>query len=220
MFIMISMFLKFQQWRYRVWWADKTRLLQHWNWYVTCNWLFFMHSCTGGDQMTAACIRGCKRIVKNSFNDIEKLEGITALLEDWHASTSHEMVMNLPVHKNYIISSTGCGEQVHTTFLPWKGTFTWVCTWTAVIGDVLSGVYRLNTWKWWQQNKALLEIWNGFIPSNSSQKLCYRGIYSISTGKIPSKPGKAITTEVGKNNQHAWKSRKKYSMRFVYGVPI
>lgn len=35
--------------------------------------------------MTAARVRGCRRVMSNSPTDVGRLEGITALLEDWHA---------------------------------------------------------------------------------------------------------------------------------------
>ena len=35
--------------------------------------------------MTAARVRGCQRLMSNSGNDIERLEGVTGILEDWHA---------------------------------------------------------------------------------------------------------------------------------------
>ena len=39
----------------------------------------------GGDQMTAARTRGCKRIRSNAERGKERLEGFHALIEDWHA---------------------------------------------------------------------------------------------------------------------------------------
>lgn len=35
--------------------------------------------------MTAARVRGSKRIMSNSETDVDRLEGLTALVEDWHA---------------------------------------------------------------------------------------------------------------------------------------
>ena len=40
----------------------------------------------GGDQLTAARIRGCKRLCSNGERGKERLDGLTALVEDWHAS--------------------------------------------------------------------------------------------------------------------------------------
>ena len=34
--------------------------------------------------MTAARIRSCQRLISNSGTDVERLEGVTALVEDWH----------------------------------------------------------------------------------------------------------------------------------------
>ena len=44
--------------------------------------------CTGGDQLTVARIRGSQRIRSNSEVDIERLEGFTAMIEDWHAKVA------------------------------------------------------------------------------------------------------------------------------------
>ncbi len=38
----------------------------------------------GGDQLTAARIRGSQRIVSNSERGKDKLEGFVAVVEDWH----------------------------------------------------------------------------------------------------------------------------------------
>ena len=38
----------------------------------------------GGDQLTVARIRSSQRIVKNSERGLERLEGLTAVVEDWH----------------------------------------------------------------------------------------------------------------------------------------
>lgn len=46
---------------------------------------FHVHIIVGGDQMTAARVRGCQRLMSNSGDDIERLEGMTAIVEDWHA---------------------------------------------------------------------------------------------------------------------------------------
>lgn len=35
--------------------------------------------------MTAARVRGSQRLMSNSSTDVDRLEGITALVEDWHA---------------------------------------------------------------------------------------------------------------------------------------
>ncbi len=35
--------------------------------------------------MTAARIRGSKRVMSNSETDLDRLEGLSALVEDWHA---------------------------------------------------------------------------------------------------------------------------------------
>ena len=40
----------------------------------------------GGDQLTAARIRRCKRLCSNGESGKERLDGLTALVEDWHAS--------------------------------------------------------------------------------------------------------------------------------------
>ena len=34
--------------------------------------------------MTAARIRGSKRLMSNSKTGVERLEGVTAFVEDWH----------------------------------------------------------------------------------------------------------------------------------------
>ena len=39
----------------------------------------------GGDQLTAARIRGSQTITSNSERGIDRLEGVTAVVEDWHA---------------------------------------------------------------------------------------------------------------------------------------
>ena len=39
----------------------------------------------GGDQLTVARIRSSQHIVKNSERGLERLEGLTAVVEDWHA---------------------------------------------------------------------------------------------------------------------------------------
>ena len=38
--------------------------------------------------MTAARVRGCKRIRSNAERGKERLEGFTALVEDWHAKVA------------------------------------------------------------------------------------------------------------------------------------
>ena len=38
--------------------------------------------------MTAARTRGCKRIRSNAERDNERLEGFTAVIEDWHAKVA------------------------------------------------------------------------------------------------------------------------------------
>ena len=45
-------------------------------------------ACIGGDQMTVARTRGCKRIRSNAERGKERLEGFTALVEDWHAKVA------------------------------------------------------------------------------------------------------------------------------------
>ena len=44
-----------------------------------------MYVYVGGDQMTAARVRGSQRIRSNSDTDIDRLEGVTGAVEDWHA---------------------------------------------------------------------------------------------------------------------------------------
>ena len=48
----------------------------------------------GGDQLTAARIRGSQRIRSNSDSDLERLEGFTAVIEDWHAKVTFLGVSN------------------------------------------------------------------------------------------------------------------------------
>ena len=45
----------------------------------------FSHVLIGGDQLTAARIRGAHRVVRNSNNGQERLEGLVPVVEDWHA---------------------------------------------------------------------------------------------------------------------------------------
>ena len=42
----------------------------------------------GGDQLTTARIRGCQKVMSNSDSDLGRLEGVTALIEDWHAKVA------------------------------------------------------------------------------------------------------------------------------------
>ena len=39
----------------------------------------------GGDQLTAARIRGCQRIRQNSVDKKGQLQGLVPCIEDWHA---------------------------------------------------------------------------------------------------------------------------------------
>ena len=41
--------------------------------------------CAGGDQLTAERARGSQRISDNSKTGVERLEGLTPVVEDWHA---------------------------------------------------------------------------------------------------------------------------------------
>ncbi len=52
----------------------------------------------GGDQMTAARIRGSKRVMSNSETDLDRLEGLSALVEDWHAKVIFLEVMQYLVY--------------------------------------------------------------------------------------------------------------------------
>ena len=45
--------------------------------------------------MTAARVRGCQRLMSNSEDDIERLEGMTAIVEDWHAKVVFLVVRSL-----------------------------------------------------------------------------------------------------------------------------
>ena len=45
--------------------------------------------------MTAARVRGCQRLMSNSGDDIERLEGMTAFVEDWHAKVVMLVVRSL-----------------------------------------------------------------------------------------------------------------------------
>ena len=42
----------------------------------------------GGDQLTAECIRGCKRTKSNSNTDKERLQGLEPVVEDWHSKVT------------------------------------------------------------------------------------------------------------------------------------
>ena len=41
--------------------------------------------CAGGDQLTAERARGSQRISDNSRTGVERLEGLTPVVKDWHA---------------------------------------------------------------------------------------------------------------------------------------
>ena len=45
----------------------------------------FHHILIGGDQLTAARVRGAQRIRLNSDNDLGRLKGLVPVCEDWHA---------------------------------------------------------------------------------------------------------------------------------------
>lgn len=45
----------------------------------------FHHILIGGDQLTAARVRGAKKIRANSDNALGRLEGLVPVCEDWHA---------------------------------------------------------------------------------------------------------------------------------------
>lgn len=45
----------------------------------------FSHVLIGGDQLTAARIRGAQRVRGNSDNGRDRLEGLVPVVEDWHA---------------------------------------------------------------------------------------------------------------------------------------
>lgn len=47
-------------------------------------WHFFS-ILIGGDQMTAAMVRGSQRIQSNSERGLDRLQGLVGVMEDWHA---------------------------------------------------------------------------------------------------------------------------------------
>ena len=49
---------------------------------------------TGGDQLTVARSRSCKRIRSNSTRGRDRLEGLVPVVEDWHAKVSFLDVRN------------------------------------------------------------------------------------------------------------------------------
>ena len=44
----------------------------------------FSHIAFGGDQLTVSRIRGSQRVLFNSENGTERLEGFIPMIEDWH----------------------------------------------------------------------------------------------------------------------------------------
>ena len=44
----------------------------------------FSHVLLGGDQLTAARIRGAQRIRRHSYNGKDRVEGLVPVVEDWH----------------------------------------------------------------------------------------------------------------------------------------
>ena len=51
-----------------------------WDMHVGC----ILHTCVGGDQMTAARVRGSQRIRSNSKRGVDRLQGLVCVTEDWH----------------------------------------------------------------------------------------------------------------------------------------
>ena len=41
--------------------------------------------CAGGDQLTAARVRGSQRVRNNGQRGLDRLEGVAPVVEDWHA---------------------------------------------------------------------------------------------------------------------------------------
>ena len=52
-------------------------------------------TCVGGDQMTAARVRGSQRIRSNSERGVDRLQGLVGATEDWHAKMCFFVVCNL-----------------------------------------------------------------------------------------------------------------------------
>ncbi len=48
----------------------------------------FQHILFGGDQLTVARARGARRILSNSHNGFDRLEGLVPVVEDWHAKVT------------------------------------------------------------------------------------------------------------------------------------
>lgn len=63
----------------------------------------------GGDQLTAARIRSSQRIVKNSERGLDRLEGLTAVIEDWHAKQCMMQVSSIvSTHPTAVNTSCPC----------------------------------------------------------------------------------------------------------------
>ena len=55
----------------------------------------FGHILFGGDQLTVARARGAQRIMSNSHNGFDRLEGLVPVVEDWHAKVTFMKVIFL-----------------------------------------------------------------------------------------------------------------------------
>lgn len=67
----------------------------------TCDY-YIAYDAEGGDQLTAARVRGSQRVRSNSQRGIHRLEGLVPVIEDWHAkgcllsvSTCNTTIINL-----------------------------------------------------------------------------------------------------------------------------
>ena len=65
----------------------------------------------GGDQMTATRTRDSQRIMSNSKRDDERLEGSTAVTEDWHAKV---MFLEVTMYMSESIHTVACIRIAHT----------------------------------------------------------------------------------------------------------
>ena len=63
----------------------------------------FSHVLIGGDQLTAARVRGADRVMGNSNNGQERLEGLVPVVEDWHAKVCFLQVRSC--HCTYCVST-------------------------------------------------------------------------------------------------------------------
>ena len=57
---------------------------------------YFHHILFGGDQLTAAQVRGAQQLRSNSENPRGRLAGFTAVAEDWHAKVCLLAVSSMP----------------------------------------------------------------------------------------------------------------------------